>query len=237
MSVTMVNGGGSNEAGPELYFQIVCDPGHERTARELSELPRESRERVWADMIGASTAPQNAPSSIASHRNQFEEPDDALVDQRLLEMESAVHQIPLSAALLAARDSAYAQNPEFRLGFLRAEGFDPKAAAARFARHFDHKLALFGESKLTQSIRLQDLSRDDIESLQSGGFQLLPATDRAGRLIMFSRYREHKYKHKDNLVSQINVPRCIACGHGIITHLFPLLPISFEHFGISLCRF
>ena len=66
---------GYNHNQSDLYMKIVCDPGHERTTRELRELPRESRERVWADMGGASaatgpakpTAPQQqAPSPVAT---------------------------------------------------------------------------------------------------------------------------------------------------------------------------
>jgi hypothetical protein len=84
--------------------------------------------------------------------------------------------------------------------FLRATEGDVKKAAKRLTRHFKTKLRLFGEDKLVQDIVLDDLDEDDMESLKSGGFQVLSKRDAAGRSILFGRYTAMKYKSIDNML-------------------------------------
>lgn len=206
-----------NNSPEGLYFQIVCDPGHERTARELSELPRESRERVWADMIGAQQQDQQQHSSerrasSSSHMSDLEEgithhhhgtEDPAFIREQLAAFEEELkntNNIPPSEGLDLALKTPLGNDPEFRLSFLRARSFDVADAAQRFGIHFDLKVALFGKSKVGQAIRLTDLSEDDLESLQCGAMQFLPKTDRGGRLVMLSRYRNFVFKTQDNMV-------------------------------------
>jgi len=95
---------------------------------------------------------------------------------------------------------AFVHNPNFRILFLRATLGHSKKAAKRLVRHFKTKLALFGQDKLVQEITLEDLNADDMESLQSGGFQILPRTDRAGRAILFGRYTSFQYKEPINMI-------------------------------------
>ena len=63
---------------------------------------------------------------------------------------------------------------EFKMMFLRVDNFDPANAAKRIARHFEEKMLLFGESRLTKKITLDDLSPDDINQLGSVGYGILP---------------------------------------------------------------
>ena len=108
-----------------------------------------------------------------------------------------------------AYNMAMAQNPNhvqsLRLSFLRAESFDIQHAAIRMISYFDAKLDLFGPNLLTKDITIQDLeecgttnqsndpnvnataatdSNVDIECLNTGYVQLLPARDRSGRPIV-----------------------------------------------------
>jgi hypothetical protein len=266
------NGTTTTDTG--LYFKIVCDPGHERTARELRGLPKEMRERVWADMTGD-------PSTT----HYFVNPEDpTFVQERITALRSAVlaiiketlhnhhnhnnnhnsHDPPtFYATVVAARRNgsntsgtassdrstfgsggfgttgtvsanpspfalgqAYRQSPtlftassappssssssssstsssssnNFYLLFLRAEEFQVEAACQRIIRFFANKLELFGLDTLTSVIRLDDLSEADKESLASGGIQILPRRDRAGRLVIVSRYQSFVYQDKMNLV-------------------------------------
>ena len=68
-----------------------------------------------------------------------------------------------------AYDLAVKYNAEYvcrqKIRFLRADVFDPAAAAARMVAHFNLKLNLFGPDLLGQDIRLDDLSDDGLESL------------------------------------------------------------------------
>ena len=173
-----------------LYFKIVCDPGHERTTRELRQLPRESRERVWADMTGDLGTAQQVSDPEEDH--QF-------VQECLMKMNNDL-QLLTTDENRQALQSQMAYDPMFRLMFLRAEDFDPSQAAHRMVRHFEQKKNLFGTDKLERDIRLSDLSSDDMDSLACGALQFLPRTDRGGRIVFVSRYRNFVYKEKENLV-------------------------------------
>lgn len=75
------------------------------------------------------------------------------------------------------------QNKEFRLLFLRTDtSFNAKQAAAKFVKHFELKLELFGEEKLGREIMLQDLEPDDWKHTQT---RWLLHRDRSGRAILF----------------------------------------------------
>jgi hypothetical protein len=174
-----------------LYFQIVCDPGHERTTRELRQLPRESRERVWADMTG---------DSSSSNHDESQPEDPQLVVQGLESMNQELGNIKDNEVLNMALQTKNAHDPAFRAMFLAAENFDPALAAQRMVRHYEQKYNLFGREKLGEDIQLKDLSQEDLESLSCGAMQFLPRTDRAGRLVFVSRYRNFIYQEKENLV-------------------------------------
>lgn len=78
----------------------------------------------------------------------------------------------------------YISNRDFRMTFLRANRYDPKASANQMIRFFDVKSKLFGEDKLTRDILLSDLNHDDIDCLQRGTYQISPVKDRANRAIL-----------------------------------------------------
>ena len=85
-----------------------------------------------------------------------------------------------------AQDPTYANNDDFRLMFLRAEGFDqPARAAERIMKFFEIKRTIFGVDKLTKEITLDDLGDDAESVLKMGYMTLLPARDRSGRCILF----------------------------------------------------
>jgi hypothetical protein len=141
-------------------------------ARELSEMSMDEREQVYYDVHGVST-------SAVEETAEF-------IAQSLAKLDKEIAKIDKKKAF----DFARVQNPSFvdsrksKLKFLRADQFDCRLAANRIVRFYDSKLELFGKSKLTQDIRLTDLSdEDDRVCVESGVGQVLPRRDRAGRAI------------------------------------------------------
>ncbi|KAL3937354.1 MAG: hypothetical protein SGARI_002153 [Bacillariaceae sp.] len=83
-------------------------------------------------------------------------------------------------------DPEYVKNQ--RIGFLRSERFDAKAAAEKMVKHFEAKKRLFGDGEiLARDIKYSDLSAEDIKNAESGMVQTLPFRDAAGRAILFVR--------------------------------------------------
>ena len=70
--------------------------------------------------------------------------------------------------------------------FLRADKFNAQKAAERLIEWFDWKLQLFGKEKLCQTIRLSDLDKDDVQTIQYGLLQILPSRDSRGRIVFMN---------------------------------------------------
>jgi hypothetical protein len=174
--------------------RILFFPTEERTARELQQLPKEQREQVWADMKGN---PENTYYRMHSEDHDF-------VKERLKSLDEELQSHTHHDGSAAAYRMAVEQNPDFvdsqKLKFLRADDFDSVAAANRLLSHFQHKLDLFGPTKLGRDIRLDDLNVDDLESLRAGGLQLLPMQDHATRGVVFTRHENYLYKDHKNMV-------------------------------------
>ena len=260
---------------PQLYFKIVCDPGHERTARELRNLPKERRERVWADMTGDPTTTHYSQQQEDYYKNN--EQDPTLVNEKLKQLSqllyetiqkqqqedlvhhqqqsneqsttSSSHRKSSKSSSCHALCQAYNQDPdlflhryysindgtntgglpaaigqappamsptatsatatpddvtikramEFHLMFLRCCRFHIQPTCDLMIKYFRTKSYLFGIDKLTKCITLEDLSHEDKISLQSGGIQILPQRDHAGRLVVFSRYRNWIYPNQNKM--------------------------------------
>lgn len=151
--------------------------------REFTNLPMPLRERVSQDMYG------------------FGESQDVSSEKFAL-LEHEIRKIPDKVAydLAYRRAPYYVRNQNFLLKFIRACNGDSKKAAKRITRHFTTKLNLFGEDKLVKDIEVSDLDEDDMEALASGGFQVLPQRDLAGRSVLFGRYTAMRYKTPKNMV-------------------------------------
>lgn len=82
-----------------------------------------------------------------------------------------------------ALNRSYVSDRDYRMTFLRANRYSPKAAAEQMIRHFDLKLKLFGKDKLARDIALSDLGDEDVKTLIGGSYQVSPVRDRAGRYV------------------------------------------------------
>eukprot|EP00536_Pseudo-nitzschia_multiseries_P003775 jgi/Psemu1/186608/e_gw1.59.6.1 len=197
--------------------------------RELEQLPMNHREHVGQDLYGlaeecipdadeslleelesaitsllekgdsnSSKSSPAPPSNTNSNSNTGNQPRGLPITRSAPELSALV---PYHAYRLALSLSpSYVRNPAFRLMFLRSTEGDAKKAAKRLTRHFKTKLRLFGEDRLVRDIVLDDLDDDDMESLRSGGFQVLPQRDAAGRSVLFGRYTAMRYKTIDNML-------------------------------------
>jgi hypothetical protein len=213
-----------DEKGMILQRILFC-PTEERTARELHSMDKDQRQQVWADMTGhAATIDYRmraeSPELIADRLASLEQ---ELAAQQVLLAQQKHKTVPAAASISGSsidgreaylravqQNAAWVQ--EQKLKFLRAEDFEPVAAAARMIRHFALKEQLFGPNLLGRDLILQDLSAEDRESLQAGGFQFLSQPDHAGRGIFFSRTKNYKYQVRENQVCSITaVPECGRC--------------------------
>ena len=152
-------------------------------SRELQRMNPESRSQVDQDVLGITQVAE-------------------ISDQQLQDLQDAIDSIPTKEAynLAMELDPHYISNSRLALSFLRSTEGNARQAARRLIRHFDTKLSLWGADKLVKDITLDDFDNDDMEALQSGGFQVLPTKDRAGRPILFGRYTCMKYKTIPNMV-------------------------------------
>jgi hypothetical protein len=177
-------------------FESACSiwfkPPEERTARELQQLSKAERERVWADLSG--------DPSVSKY--EIKRDDPMLVSCALEHLIQELPKIPNTTALGVAFQvsSDYVANHLFLLKFLRAKHFDAAAALKLLSRHFEMKKDLFGENKLGRDVLLSDLNEDDLESLRCGAFQFLSKPDIAGRAVSFSRPLMMKFKNRINMV-------------------------------------
>ena len=140
-------------------------------AAELNQMTFQEREKINEELHGVD--------------NIIDE-TDALVEQALQDMDSALQQLPNNFLYDKARsiNSRYVEDPSFRLMFLRSEYFNPQLAAKRLLKFLENKVKFFGEETLARPIYLSDLNNDDMTFLKSGIVQLIQVRDRSGRVIL-----------------------------------------------------
>jgi hypothetical protein len=147
-----------------------------------------SREQVGQDLYGMHSVDEMiSPELFELLEREIQNLDDKNTDREAYNL---------------ARDlsPSYVYNKAFRTMFLRATEGDCKKAAKRLVRHFSTKKRLFGEEKLVKDITLSDLNEDDMEALESGGFQVLAERDLAGRSVLYGRYTSMRYRTIDNML-------------------------------------
>jgi hypothetical protein len=156
-------------------------------AEELNKLSLVERQDILFDIHGVSD-------------NVVDETPE-LVSRTSKEMDEFLKSLKTEAYDLAESQSPdYLKSKPFRLMFLRAERFDAQNAAQRMIRFLEHKLELFGPTKLCKEITLDDLTPDDMECLENGHMQLMPVRDRSDRAVIVYIGNFMKYKTPANLV-------------------------------------
>ena len=175
----------------------------------LRQLSLEERQRVYRDVFGA--ANNAATGSSSSHYEEEEDPN--MIQQCLRQFEHELAKIlqrsePVASSSSSATTTttpqhgggaallhvAMSQNPLFvkdtslQMAFLRAENYNIQGAVERFLGYLQWKMNLFGINKLTKRhiTIYEDFSYDDIQALESGCFQIVPAQDKIGRTILIN---------------------------------------------------
>jgi hypothetical protein len=157
-------------------------------AKDMNRLSVEEREKVLEDVHGIARV--------------VDEPQD-FIEACLALLERELDNISSKTAYDLARSMSeeYTCSKKIRLMFLRAESFDPYNAASSMVRFFDEKCELFGADKLTKDIKIADLDPDDIVTIESGLFQMLPVKDCAGRKVFCSFLKLKGVRTAQNIVS------------------------------------
>jgi hypothetical protein len=140
--------------------------------KEWTHLSLEARERAQEDV-------HCVPS------NDLIEEEPHFVAKRIEQMNNVIskkrRKLAYERALFLS--PSYVNDQDFSLMFLRSTNFQPCKAADCMIAFFELKLELFGIEKLAKQITLDDLSQEDLESLQSGASQFLVEKDRGGRAV------------------------------------------------------
>ena len=145
-------------------------------ANDLAGLSTEEQERISKEVEGtvSSTLMEETPELVLNGLESLEEelgkisgPSRSAFDQAM------------------SLNADYVQGKPFRLLFLRADEYDSSKAARRMMKHFQNKLELFGEEKLTKTITYDDLNKEDKAALHCGSFQFLEEPDVKGRTVVF----------------------------------------------------
>jgi hypothetical protein len=152
-----------------------------RPTKDLSVM---ERDQAYEDMHGVSATIQETPELISKALNVMEQ-----------SLQTIRHKPTYDMALSIKED--YVQDHQLRLMFLRAARFDAPMAASQMVEFLDWKLKLFGTEKLCQAhIGLQDLDADARFMVESGFYQILPARDSRGRMILTVAGNYHVRLHK-----------------------------------------
>ena len=179
------------------FVGVLCNPPDHRSQKDLNNLTVAERQKVFQDLAGSSVIEEDDVATLLVAINKLNEHLTTITTKPAYER--AVQQ-----------NSSYTLDPAFLLMFLRANEYDPHRSAEMIVAHFEEKLELFGEDKLTKQIELCDLSDDDMESLRSGGLQIASSKDKAGRIIVFFRKEQYRWKTIDNWVRDVGayLKRC-----------------------------
>ena len=176
-------------------------------AHEMASLSKKDREDALGDLHGVERSPIE---------------DKAFIDKCLVEIEASLTRMKTKTKSKTKTDSRidvysfaesmskeYVENRAFRLKFLVAEEFKPEDAAERLVRFLELKRNLFGEEKLVQEITLEDFSKEDMRSLETGHVQVLPIHDMCGRSIVFgARSLRQNATNRQSLVSLLRIHTC-----------------------------
>eukprot|EP00531_Pseudo-nitzschia_arenysensis_P014734 CAMPEP_0116133104 /NCGR_PEP_ID=MMETSP0329-20121206/9923_1 /TAXON_ID=697910 /ORGANISM="Pseudo-nitzschia arenysensis, Strain B593" /LENGTH=625 /DNA_ID=CAMNT_0003627703 /DNA_START=229 /DNA_END=2106 /DNA_ORIENTATION=+ len=102
------------------------------------------------------------------------------------------------------QDAAYVTNPDFTIGFLRAEDYNVRKAAWRMFRYLKIKREIFGDDKVTRDILLDDLGEKGKEILDRGPMQVLTKPDNNGRAVVFCTYHVDKIRMRRKDFESVN---------------------------------
>ncbi|CAJ1958684.1 unnamed protein product [Cylindrotheca closterium] len=175
---------------PSEEFNAPQETVDFQLAEELNGLSMQQRDQALHEIHGISAPIEESPELVMQKRMEL----DAALRKLAAKKSSSAYR------LAVAVNPGYVSSESLQLMFLRSEEFDASNTAKKMVKFFEAKLELFGSDAMQREIRLNDLSKDDKRSLESGFFQVLPSRDVAGRAIIVGLPMLRKYKKLENLV-------------------------------------
>eukprot|EP00541_Cyclophora_tenuis_P017470 CAMPEP_0116564582 /NCGR_PEP_ID=MMETSP0397-20121206/13383_1 /TAXON_ID=216820 /ORGANISM="Cyclophora tenuis, Strain ECT3854" /LENGTH=314 /DNA_ID=CAMNT_0004091181 /DNA_START=84 /DNA_END=1028 /DNA_ORIENTATION=- len=163
--------------------------GRDQAAKELEALSESERQDVIRDLYGLEAATEEDPKIIEQQLKELDEALEALPEWKKEHFERAQELCP-----------EIANDPAFRLRFLRAERYDAEKAAQRTLKYWKFKEEIFGKDRAYRKLVLKDYTEDDLATARNHGLWLLPKPDQSGRAILFTAKPKWSYKHRHNLV-------------------------------------
>ena len=139
-------------------------------ASELSKLSVQERAEAFDDVHCVGEELKETPELIERSLAEFEQ-----VVQR--ERSHVYH-------MAWNQNSAYVEDPSFRLKFLRANMHDVDSSVRQMMHFLQLKATYFGNDKVAREITLDDLDKEDMEVLLSGLWHIQEERDRTGRVIV-----------------------------------------------------
>jgi hypothetical protein len=147
-------------------------------AHEFSKLSFTERDQALCDVHAVTDTGALQEPSLETQRTLLQQVKMTIRDEMPPVAKEAYNQA-------MQMDASYVHRDEFVLKFLRADGWDPKRAAARLTKHFKVKLDLFPPELLCRDIMQDDLDPQTLKHLYSDVARDLPLRDMAGRIITF----------------------------------------------------
>lgn len=174
----------------DKYNEATRDEVDVHIAQALNRLSMKERDQVFHDLHGVNDVIPETPDFVATKVQELQSNLMFLKDR---------HPKAKAFHMALEQQSSFVFDTIFQLMFLRAESFHVAKAADRMIRFFDLKLFLFGPDALCHDITMDNLSKEDANSLKAGFLQLLPFRDRAGRAVIIFLPAFQTYAAAENM--------------------------------------
>ena len=146
-------------------------------ANALNSLSFKERESINEEIHGVEVRNAGVTESPELLRKSFQE-----LDLELQKLRRQWVAFDMSQRLFG--ETTYLNTDDLRIIFLRCDLFDVKNAASRICKYAELMHEIFGDFALQRRPYLTDLTDLELSILETGGYQILPGRDRAGRRIL-----------------------------------------------------
>lgn len=149
-------------------------------ASEMYNLSTDERNTALDDVHCVGKELQETPELVQKSLDDF---DQAV---RRVQSDHPIYEIA------KIQNRAYAEDPAFRLKFLRANFYNIDESVSQMMTFLHHKAENFGQDKVAREITLSDMREHEIETLSSGIYHIQDGRDQMGRVIVhiFENYMD-----------------------------------------------
>ena len=165
--------------------------GEDLAVKELNELSPQERDDLYAEIHGIQ-------GKLTKESPEFLQQIFSKLDHSLA-LISVSHRKAYDRAVFLK--PSLVEDRAFHLMFLRSCKYETAQTATRICAFFRNKLILFGEALLVKKVTLEDLSADDLDSLEKSRATFLPSKDQSGRFVFLDDGHNMHFKEPVNMVS------------------------------------